>query len=639
MPDNQTQNNTTNNQTIQNNTDTQQNNNTNNTQNNQSNMNMGGGKTYAVGMDTNQSSDMNNLEKFCQALQSCGNTVEHTQIGPNQESYLPELAKKINADTCVFLCALAPATIWSFGNAVKAGTFPHTIFGIEGWVSSYKTIEDVRNAKWTPEHDAGQFMGASEVSKMESEAKTVGEWIDNNSQYISICCGATPEELASNICSGKCGGGGGSGSVVDSGGGAQIKDKTFEHCIRRICAATDSIFLVDNNVAVLFPYTDWLAFTLRQRIDTIHKKEIDPNVFAPEYNNEGFYNKVSVAWGGTTLPKRFDDNKTQTSQTFNNTNSSDTKNTIANLINVGFRSRYDSQTNTVNVPQTVKINKGKTTQEISVDSTGETILSEQYDALVEKYGVLEKRVESKAPDLETAQYIANALLIQYVRDFNNTCRCRALTNKKYNGGTFHAVQNPFTEESELFYLDGYNVRLKKREPIYHDLDFRYGPESAEELADYQTFGGGKGSSNASMGAGSATEEQIWQGTQKACHQWTCGELRTSESDTSDPQVAEDFYNKNVQAGKKFCFSCYGMSSWLYYQFNYKANIPCRIIGGSDHHVVELFKNNEWYKPIKEYSKYCEEGYHYNDYCKGNAPVVLDAPNNIVSVGGNTGDNK
>jgi hypothetical protein len=80
-----------------------------------------------------------------------------------------------------------------------------------------------------------------------------------------------------------------------------------------------------------------------------------------------------------------------------------------------------------------------------------------------------------------------------------------------------------------------------------------------------------------------------------------------------------------QSGQKFCFTCYGMSSWLYYQFNNKANIPCRVIGNSEHHVVEIYKNNAWYKPIDEYRQ-IDKGYHYNDFCKGNAPVILDAPN-------------
>ena len=521
-----------------------------------------------------------------------------------------------------------------------------TIFAFDNYRTHFSTTTEdaTKNEPLVSEGDSGSF--ATDWARQDMKGHTTCTYQQKYPDVFAFVADETSaESLGKRIAHGDytCGEGDGaigSGSVVDSGGSAQIKDKTFELCIRRICAATDSIFLVDNNVAILFPYTDWLAFTLRQKINTIYKKEIDPNVFAPEYNNEGFYNKVSIAWGGATLPERFTDDKKETTTSTNTTNFK-LEDIVTNMVNMGFRSKYDSKTAKMNKPKSIKTKKGKTTQEISVDDTGATILSEQYDALVEKYGVLEKRVQSKAPDLETAQYIVNALLIQYVRDFNNTCRCRALSNKKYNGGTFHAIQNPFTDETELFYLNGYSVRLKKKEPIYHDLDFRYGPEGAEEIADYQTFGGGGGASNSNdtIGAGSATEEEIWKGTQKACHQWTCGDLRTGESDTNDPQVAEDYYNKNVQAGKKFCLTCFGMSAWLYYQFNYKANIPCRIIGNSDHHVVELFKNNQWYKPEAEYRKYCEKGYRYNDYLKTASPIVLEAPNNVASVGGNTGENK
>lgn len=625
MPDNTNQDNTNQQDTNQQNNNTQQ--------------NMGSGKKYAVGMDSNESADSSNLEKFCQTLEQCGNTVQHTQIGPNQETYLPELSKQMGgADACIFLCALAPATVWSFRDAVKAGTLPFTIFGNEGWISSYKTMEDIRNAPWEPEHDAGQFMSASSVSQMKSEAKTMGEWLDKNSQYISICVGSSPEELAQNICSGSCGGGGGgSGSVVSSGGGAQVKDKTFEKCIRRICAATDSIFLVENNAAVLFPYTDWMAFTLRQKISTIKKNEIDPKVFSMEYGNDGFYNKVSIAWGGATLPERFPDKKDSKKQvakdiapksnyTVDDILSSMEQNNfkISNLSNT----KQDKKTTTKN-------KKNKTTQEISVDENGVTLLSEQYDAFVEKYGEQEKRVQSSAPDLETAQYIVNALLIQYIRDYNYQCKCRAINNRKYIGGTFYAVENPFDNNTELFYLNGYTMRTQKHEPMYYDLDFRYGPEGAEELSDYQTLSGGavSGSTNTTIGGGSATEEQIWKGAQKACHQWTCGNLRVEESDTQDPQVAEDYYNKMVKTGKKFCLTCYGMSSWLYYQFNYKANIPCQVVGDSSHHVVMIDRGNGFVETRDEYRKYLEEGYRW----KGSQPttVLLAAPSAATSSGGNT----
>ena len=653
MPDNNNQQNNS-----SNNNNQENNNSNNNAQGN--NPNGGSGKKYAVGMDTNQESDKKNLDEFCQALEACGNTVQQTQIGPNQESYLPELAKQMGADTCIFLCAVAPITVWSFTNAVKAGTLPHTIFGGEGWLhdpndpeGALADLQHMRDYDLFDEWDSGQFCGDSCRAQLQADAqsvnaKTLGEWVDAHSEYVSLCYGSTPTELAQNICNGNCQGGGGStGSVVSSGGGAQIKDKTFEKCIRRICAATDSIFLVENNAAVLFPYTDWMAFTLRQKINTIKSNEMDPNIFSIETGNEGFYNKVSIAWGGDELPERFPsvkDGKQQVQKDQKKVTNYSVEDILKNMKLTHFEynpNKINAQENNI-TPSTTVNKKNKTTQTISTDERGISMLSEQYDALVERYGEMEKRVQSSAPDLETAQYIVNALLIQYIRDFNNTCKCRALNVRKYIGGTFYAVENPFDKTSELYYLNSYTIRTQKDAPMYHDLEFKYGPEGAEELLDYQTLSGGAssgGTQTQTIGAGSATEEQIWKGGQIPCHQWTCGELRTDESDATDPKVAEDYYNKMVKSGKKFCLTCYGMSSWLYYQFNYKANIPCRVIGNSEHHVVEIFKNNSWYKPINEYRKYLEEGYHYNDYCKGNAAVVLDAPNNSIPSGGNTGGNK
>ena len=572
MPDNEENNNTT--DTENNNTDNQQ----------STTQGGGGGHIFAFGMDSNAQGDMDNVEKMKSTLENCGNKVYFTQIGPNQETYLPAKAKEVGADTCIFACLVAPATIWSFGEAVKAGTLPHTIFAIEGWMAQANSLEDVRNTPWEPEHDAGQFMTGSSTSQMESEAKTVGEYIDNNSQHISICYGSSPEELAQNICSGTCGNGGGSSNVSSTtSGGASIKDKTFEDCIKRICAATDSVFLVENNAAVLFPYTDWMAFTLRQKISQIKAKDMDSDLFEIEYNTDGFYNKVTVVWGADEET----DHQKQDQQ---------------------LKEEREKKGNVTTVQKSMPI--------------GGTQISEQYDPLVEIYGELEKKVTTNFPNEETAHFVMNALLIQYIRDFNNSCRCRVINNQKFVGGTFYAVENPNTNKSELFYLNSYSMFKDKKQPLTTDMEFKYGPEGAEELLDYQSYGGGSGNTN---NTGSSTEQQIWEGAKIPCHQWTCGELRTSESDTTDPQIAEDYYNKMNQSGQKFCFTCYGMSSWLYYQFNNKANIPCRVIGNSEHHVVEIYKNNAWYKPIDEYRQ-IDKGYHYNDFCKGNAPVILDAPN-------------
>lgn len=604
------------------------------------------GKKIVFGADNGcQQTD---CDKIKQGLEQCGNTVSFTCIDPNQESHM----KGHNAEMGVFFCnGVAPATMWSFRDAVKSGSLPYTIFAFitgppyhdpnepNGTLASMETI---RAVKFEPEWDAGQFMTSSSTSSMQSETAgdgTLGPWIDQNSQYVGLCSGNTAEELAQNICSGACGGGGAAGASTGSGGGAQIKDKTFEKCIRRICAATDSVFLVENNAAVLFPYTDWMAFTLRQKINTIKSDEIDPNIFSVEYGNDGFYNKVSIAWGGATLPERFetktfkedseDENKTTREKRNEKISTSYTVQDILNNMKLT-NFKYDSKGNQ-EASTTTK--KDKTTQTVSISGDGTTMLSEQYDILVEKYGEMEKRVESAAPDFETAQYIVNALLIQYIRDFNNSCKVRALNVRKYIGGTFYAVENPFDKTSELYYLNSYTIRTQKDAPLYHDLEFKYGPESAEEILDYQTLSGGAASGGTtSVGGGSATEEEIWEHASKFCHFWSCGELREPESDTNDPQVAEDYVNKKEKAGTpKICLSCYGMSAWLYYQFNYKANIPCQVVGSSAHKVVMIDRGNGMVETREEYRK-LDQGFRWSDQ---GTNVLLAAPSGNTSSGGNT----
>ena len=624
--------------------DTSQNNNQNNQNNNQNdNQNNTGqlvsqSKEVILGCDRNQVDDAGCQNKVKSVLEQGGYKVQNLNIDPNAfatYSYTGDAKGKIG----VYLMA---GSLISYLDAASAN-FDYNILGIRGDVSSLGT-ENGFQTKGVPKDHHGD---CTIPECDQHQGKTYPEL---NEMFKGRCVavpGENSQDLGNNILAaiqGQGFTGGGATSTVSSGGGAQIKDKTFEHCIRRICAATDSIFIVDNNVAVLFPYTDWMAFTLRQKIDTIKKEEIDPDVFSMEYNNDGFYNKISIAWGGMTLPDRFSDDQEKKKFEHNNFTEDDI---IKKMTSSGFKvpkslnvptieSTLNTTTsNTTETKTTTK--KKKTTQELSVDKDGTTILSEQYDALVEKYGELEKRVESKAPDFETAQYIVNALLIQYVRDFNNSCECRALTKKKYNGGTFHVVENPFTDEKEVFYLNGYNVRLQKTEPIYHDLYFKYGPESAEELADYQTFGGGGGAAatgNQPINAGSATEEQIWKGALVPCHQDSCGELRVEESDATDPQVAEDYYNKMVKTGKKFCLTCYGMSSWLYYQFNYKAGIPCQVVGNDQHHVIMLDRGNGMQSTMQDYRDHnLERGYRWRE--DQDTTVLLAAPNNVSSVGGNT----
>ena len=441
----------------------------------------GGGKKVVVGIDHGGGDDAKYMQEVADGLKNCGYDVTTTSVDPNQQGIM----RNKGADFNVFLCnGVGAATIWSFTKEIEAGGLPHTIFAFEGWYHNESepdgTLADLQHCLdevFYNEHDAAQFMSASDTAQMQADAqasnvKTVGDWMNAKSQYVSACYAKTTQEMAQNICEGQCGSGTGSSSGTSSGsGGVQVKDKTFEKCIRRICAATDSVFLVENNAAVLFPYVDWLAFTLREKVQTITPKEIDPDIFSMEYQTQGSYNKVTIAWGGTSLPERFPNNA---------------------LMHKKYVEAQKTKTETTTKRQ-------NTTQKITTNTDGTNLLSEQYDALVEQYGELEKRVETVVEDLETAQYLANALLVQYVRDFNNACQCRSLASRKYIGGTFYVVTNPFTYNKETLYLNGYTVRTQKDEPIYFDLDFRYGPESAEDLLDLQTLSGTGGSSSSGGG--------------------------------------------------------------------------------------------------------------------------------------------
>ena len=612
-------------------TNNQTNNSSDNSSNDSSNNQSGGGQVV-IGCDHNNGEDKAYQDGVATVLENGGYQVEKLPIGPNHfASY--SYSSNAQGKKGVFIIAAGLTSIVDlyYGNT----NFDFAVFGVRQHLNGIDSQEDMNTKPISPDRH-GDCLPAANCQKL--AGKTYKEINEITKDKCVTVTGGNPEELGQNILAALGGGTPGGGST-GSGGAAQIKDKTFEKCIRRICAATDSVFLVENNAAVLFPYTDWMAFTLRQKINTIKSNEIDPDVFSMEYGNDGFYNKVTIAWGGTTLPDRYktDENGKQSliKQVSNYTIDDITKNMSQTKFN------YDTWLKTqqeLAKNKTTKNKKDKTTETITENEDGSLLLSEQYDSLVEKYGEQEKRVESSAPDYETAQYIINALLIQYIRDYNNMCKCRALANRKYIGGTFYAVENPFTKESELFYLNGYTLRIQKHEPMYHDLDFRYGPEGAEELLDYQYLQGGAASGGAASTGGSATEDEIWERAKVPCHQWTCPQLREPESDTQDPKTAEDYYNKMADSGKKFCLTCYGMSAFLHYEFNQKAGIACQVVGDSTHHVVMIDRGDgKGMVETRQEYRQLDQGFRW----KTNQPTTVLLPataggsNNGTSSSGNT----
>ena len=88
-----------------------------------------------------------------------------------------------------------------------------------------------------------------------------------------------------------------------------------------------------------------------------------------------------------------------------------------------------------------------------------------------------------------------------------------------------------------------------------------------------------------------------------------------------------------------------MSAYLYYRFNNQANIPCRVVGDTSHHVVMLYKNNQWQETRDEY-RALEQLFRWKT--EQVTTVLLDAPNSPGSTssgntdptntnGGNRGD--
>lgn len=554
-----------NNQTDNNQNNNNNNNNDANNANATNNATQGKYSEVILGCDSNGVNDEGCLSTVEKALTAAGYKVNKLGIAPGpfaDYSYSSEAKGKAG----VYLMA---ASLVSFLDAAEAN-FDYNVFGIRGDVTSWGTEEGFKTKGVPKDHHGDCTLATCD----KYQGKTYPEL---NEIYKGKCVavpGETPEKLAQNIVQALGGQYAGSGGG-SSGGGAQVKDKTFEHCIKRICAATDSVFLVENNAAVLFPYTDWMAFTLRQQINTISASQMDPDLFEIDYNTEGFYNKVTTVWGA--------DEGSEEIKTDDKENEEEKK----------------------------KI--GNTTTIQKQMPTGGTKLSEQYDPLVDIYGELEKKVTTNFPNEETAHYVMNSLLIQYIRDFNNSCRVRAINNQKFIGGTFYAVENPFTKKSELFYLNSYTVFKNKDQPITMDLEFKYGPEGAEEILDYQAYGGGGGGS-VTTADGSADEVKIWTEAAKIHY--------AHENSTENPEEAwKMFGGKEPQSST----DCYGMSAYLYYRFNNQAGIPCRVVGNSEHHVVMIYKNNQWKETRDEYRSYnFETNFKWRE--SQDTTVLLEAKN-------------
>jgi len=510
---------------------------------------------YRVGSDNAGSGTQKCLNKIVEVIRGAGHDVDDLGIDRNLEGKFYS-GDKETIDVFVVNGICLGTMVSCYENVIQKGKGKEVFFAIPQETyggHTIKSAEDIKTKKIGL--DSRQPGGWSKMAyQMENKYST--QEICDKLEGINYAYGQTCEEVAQQILAG---GGSSSGGTTEesssSGGSAQIKDKTFENCIRRICAATDSVFIVENNAAVLFPYTDWMALTLQKDRDTIGKDNIDPDIFEIEYNTTGTYNKVTATWGKTN-----DANK-----------------------NTKTKSKTD----------------GKFTTKQNTNKDGTVTTSIQYDSLVEEFGELEKKVDLQTTDRNTTTFILNALLIQYIREFNSSYKVRSLNKTKFIGGTFYAVQNLYNDNLDILYLNGYTISTRKDEPLYIDLDFRYGPAGVEDINDYQEYSGSGGSSSNSETSNVNASDILGIAKELASKYGYGGECSTYEC-----------------MKKKKKGDCYAMSDALFTELSangYTVQIvqyPSPYSNSGTHRVVQYKDGTEW-KPIPY--KECGFDTNFNDF--------------------------
>ena len=290
---------------------------------------------YHIGADYCGSGEGDAMRKIAAELKKLGDNCDVGSIGPNQEGYAHSVSKD---KTFLFLvCGVAPATIWSFKQAIASGGIPKTIFIHSGWTSSKSASSPMRSEEamlsysFVPEWDSGQFMSSSSVSAMKSdagEAKTVGEYCKKYSNYIGVVWADSPEEAAQKIHNGQTTGYGGGASSGTGGANGESStasasnvspllqgEMTFEELMGEICNGIDLQFITKRGVVVVDDFESIFAEAkyLRDQNSPVVKSEdiqlwqLEQDSYELEVNQHGFYNTVYVTYKNGVVRESYDE--------------------------------------------------------------------------------------------------------------------------------------------------------------------------------------------------------------------------------------------------------------------------------------------------------------------------------------------
>ena len=262
--------------------------------------------SYVLGADGG--ADQKSIDTMKKLIEQKGHTVRFTSISPEQESAFTGASEDIG----IFVVnGVAAATMWSFKVAIEKGTVPPTIFAHAAWIrkdGAMASEQAMLDCPFSPEWDAG-FASGKESSMQQdgSGAKTVGEYAQQNSQYIHLCYADTPEEMVEKILNEQFSG---TGANTDTntnnnsvGGAVKIPDITFYGLIKQIIGAIDGMFSIANNMAYLLSFQDMFEYRTKNDADIpiIEPSDVIYDTVKKDWTTAGYYNSVELTYSEGVL--------------------------------------------------------------------------------------------------------------------------------------------------------------------------------------------------------------------------------------------------------------------------------------------------------------------------------------------------
>ena len=462
---------------------------------------------YHIGADNIDGKETQYCNDIATALQGCGNQTQVYPTGPNKEG----LAQQIGGgkdDVLVFVVGgVAGCTLWSIKECVKSGSCCKTIFAYAGWTSSgdpsspMSSKEANFNYKIGAEWDSGQYLNDSSRSACESDigGRTQKEYVDANSQYIGICYSDKDgKDLGEQICQGTCGQGGGSSSGSSGGGGAAVNivDKTFYGLIKQMIGATDSLFIIANNMAYLISFKDFYEY--RDRFD-----EFIPNLTGSDvlidgvekwWSTDGFYNAVQVKYKEGTVKYQNDALVNQYGENvwyyeFPEDDEETAKAKADALLSAHVRDYSQDIRMTIIYNPNVTVGSWIKVPKTITNASGITTPSDQ-----KKKTTKEKEKKQKMNGVT----IENIIEIAQELEDGTTKYLQHVTPEEGEAFDIELEKN----EYELFFVQGYSIRWTSEKAPLMDIHLKYGPDTPEDPINATIAAGGDSGSN--VGGQSAT---------------------------------------------------------------------------------------------------------------------------------------